>query len=66
MRVPLTLIDFLERGALHGDRVALVDEPGGPASLGEVTHADVARARAAGWPASSTAWASPTGRAWRS
>jgi len=43
VRVPLTLIDFLERGALHGDRVALVDEPGGPASLGEVTHAELAR-----------------------
>jgi acyl-CoA synthetase (AMP-forming)/AMP-acid ligase II len=43
MRVPLTLLDFLERGALHGDRIALVDEPEGPASLGEVTHADVAR-----------------------
>ena len=43
MRVPLTLIDFLERGALHGDRVAVVDEPDGPASLGEVTHADLER-----------------------
>lgn len=43
MRVPLTLIDFLERGALHGDRIALVDEPAGPASLGRVGHADVAR-----------------------
>ena len=43
MRVPLTLIDFLERGALHGDRIAVVDEPGGPASLGAVSHAGVAR-----------------------
>ena len=43
MRVPLTLIDFLERGALHEDRVAVVDEPDGPASLGAVTHADLAR-----------------------
>ena len=43
MRVPLTLIDFLERGALHGDRVAVVDEPRGPATLGELTHADLAR-----------------------
>ena len=43
MRVPLTLIDFLDRGALHGDRVAVVDEPGGPASLGSLTHAEVAR-----------------------
>ena len=47
MRVPLTLIDFLDRGALHGDRVAVVDEPGGPGSLGEVSHADLA-ARARG------------------
>jgi acyl-CoA synthetase (AMP-forming)/AMP-acid ligase II len=43
VRVPLTLLDFLERGALHGDRIALVDEPDGPASLGEITHADVER-----------------------
>jgi fatty-acyl-CoA synthase len=43
MRVPLTLIDFLERGALHGDRVAIVDDPAGPASLGDVTHAELAR-----------------------
>jgi acyl-CoA synthetase (AMP-forming)/AMP-acid ligase II len=43
VRVPLTLIDFLERGALHGGRVAVVDEPGGPASLGEITHAGLAR-----------------------
>lgn len=43
MRVPLALIDFLDRGALHGDAVAVVDEPGGPASLGAVTHAGLAR-----------------------
>jgi acyl-CoA synthetase (AMP-forming)/AMP-acid ligase II len=43
MRVPLTLIDFLERGALHGDRLAVVDEPGGPASLGELTHSELER-----------------------
>ncbi len=43
MRVPLTLIDFLDRGELHGPRVAVVDEPEGPASLGEVSHAEVAR-----------------------
>ncbi len=43
MRVPLTLIDFLERGALHGDRIAVVDEPEGPGTLGEVSHADLAR-----------------------
>jgi acyl-CoA synthetase (AMP-forming)/AMP-acid ligase II len=43
MRVPLTLIDFLDRSALHGERVAVVDEPGGPASLGAVTHAELRR-----------------------
>jgi acyl-CoA synthetase (AMP-forming)/AMP-acid ligase II len=43
VRVPLTLLDFLERGALHGDRIALVDDPDGPASLGAITHADVER-----------------------
>ncbi len=43
MRVPLTLIDFLDRGELHGPRVAVIDEPEGPASLGEVSHAEVAR-----------------------
>ena len=46
MRVPLTLIDFLDRGELHGARVAVVDEPEGPASLGTLTHAELAgRAR---------------------
>ncbi len=43
MKVPLTLVDFLDRSALHGDRVAIVDEPAGPASLGEVTHAGLRR-----------------------
>jgi acyl-CoA synthetase (AMP-forming)/AMP-acid ligase II len=43
MRVPLTLIDYLERGALHGDRVAVVDEPRGPASLGEISFAELER-----------------------
>jgi acyl-CoA synthetase (AMP-forming)/AMP-acid ligase II len=43
MRVPLTLNDFVERGSLHGDRVAVVDEPDGPASLGEVSHVELAR-----------------------
>ncbi|MGE0026419.1 MAG: AMP-binding protein [Thermoleophilia bacterium] len=47
MNVPLTLVDFLDRSALHGDRVALVDEPAGPASLGQVTHRGLWR-RAAG------------------
>ena len=47
MKVPLTLLDFLDRSALHGDRPAVVDEPDGPASLGTLTHAELRR-RAAG------------------
>ena len=43
MRVPLTLIDFLERGALHGDRLAVVDEPDGPAPLGEISYGELER-----------------------
>ena len=39
MRVPLTVGDFLERAALvHGERVAVVDEPGAPGSLGTITY----------------------------
>ncbi|MGH9017599.1 MAG: AMP-binding protein [Acidimicrobiales bacterium] len=47
MRVPLTIGDFLERAALvYGDRVAIVDEPGVPGSLGSLTyHEMAARAR---------------------
>ena len=42
MRVPLTVGDFLERAALvHGDRVALVDEPGVAGSLGSVTYGEL-------------------------
>ncbi len=48
MRVPLNVADFLRRGAtVYGDRVAVVDEPGGPGSLGALTYGDVA-ARARG------------------
>jgi fatty-acyl-CoA synthase len=44
MRVPLTVGDFLERADLvYGDRVAVVDEPGRPGSLGEVTYSEVHR-----------------------
>ncbi len=40
MRVPLTVVDFLERAALvHPDRTAVVDEPDGPGSLGRLTYA---------------------------
>src|SRR5579859_5437164 len=53
MRVPLTVLDFIERAELvYGDRVGVVDEPDQPApSLGELTWLDVARlarAQAAG------------------
>jgi len=52
MRIPLTVGDFLERAALvYGDRVAVVDEPGVPGSLGRLTYAELhdrARAMAVG------------------
>ena len=39
MRVPLTVGDFLERAAtVYGDRIAVVDEPGRPGDLGELTY----------------------------
>jgi fatty-acyl-CoA synthase len=47
MRVGLTVADFLNRGALvHGSRVAAVDEPDVPGSLGSLTYTELeARAR---------------------
>jgi len=53
MRVPLTVLDFIERAELvYGDRIGVVDEPDQPAeSLGSLTWAEVARrarAQAAG------------------
>jgi acyl-CoA synthetase (AMP-forming)/AMP-acid ligase II len=47
MRVPLTVGDFLHRGALvYGDRTAVVDEPGRPGSFGSITYRQLdARAR---------------------
>jgi fatty-acyl-CoA synthase len=42
MKVPLTLLDFIDRAGLHGDRAAVVDEPG-PASLGEVSFTGLQR-----------------------
>ena len=47
MQVALTVADFLNRGAhVHGARVAVVDEPGLPGSLGAITYAELeARAR---------------------
>src|SRR5687767_8416238 len=42
MHVALTVGDFLTRAALvYGDRVALVDEPGTPGSLGRLTYAQM-------------------------
>jgi fatty-acyl-CoA synthase len=44
MRVPLTIGDFLQRADLvFGDRVAVVDEPGTPGSLGSLTYGEVHR-----------------------
>jgi acyl-CoA synthetase (AMP-forming)/AMP-acid ligase II len=53
MKVPLTVMDFLDRAELvYGDRVGIVDEPDQPApSLGSLTWREVgarARAQAAG------------------
>ena len=53
MRVPLTVLDFIERAELvYGDRIGVVDEPDQPAeSLGEMHWREVARlarAQAAG------------------
>jgi fatty-acyl-CoA synthase len=47
MHVPLTVGDFLQRAAtVYPDRVAVVDEPGTPGSLGTVTYSELdARAR---------------------
>jgi fatty-acyl-CoA synthase len=48
MLVPLTIGDYLDRGAhVYSDRIAAVDEPGVPGSLGALTYADLA-ARARG------------------
>ncbi len=44
MRVELTIADFLSRAALvYPDRIAVVDEPGVPGSLGSLTYASVGR-----------------------
>ena len=44
MDVALTVGDFLTRAAqVHPDRVALVDEPGTPGSLGRLTYARLHR-----------------------
>src|ERR1022692_4329471 len=44
MKVPLTIADFLRRGALvYGDRPALVDEPGTAGTLGTITYRSLER-----------------------
>jgi fatty-acyl-CoA synthase len=47
MKVPLTIGDFLSRGAaVYGDRPAVFDEPGTPGSLGTVSYRELeSRAR---------------------
>jgi fatty-acyl-CoA synthase len=48
VKVPLTVGDFLERAAfVHGDRVAVVDEPDVAGSLGSITYSEM-HARALG------------------
>ncbi len=44
MKVPLTISDFLRRGALvYPDRLALIDEPGTAGSLGTITYRSLER-----------------------
>ncbi len=44
MKVPLTVSDFLRRGALvYADRLALIDEPGTAGSLGAITYRSMER-----------------------
>jgi fatty-acyl-CoA synthase len=47
MKIALTVGDFLSRAAMvYGDRLAVVDEPEAPASLGQLTYSELdARAR---------------------
>ena len=49
MKVPLTVSDFLRRGALvYPDRPALIDEPGTAGSLGTITYRSLERRRKTG------------------
>jgi fatty-acyl-CoA synthase len=44
MKVPLTTSDFLNRAeTVYASRVGVIDEPGGPDTLGELTYGQVAR-----------------------
>jgi len=44
MKVPLTIADFLRRGAhVYGDRPALIDEPGTAGTLGTITYRSLER-----------------------
>ena len=48
MRIELNVGGFLDRAAfVAGDRIAVVDEPGAPGSLGTVTYGSLARRAAA-------------------
>src|SRR4051794_36860037 len=48
MKVPLTVADYIDRAELvYPDRIAVVDEPGVPGSLGRLTYGQLA-ARARG------------------
>jgi fatty-acyl-CoA synthase len=56
MKVPLTISDFLRRGALvYPDRLALVDEPGAAGSLGTITYRSLER-RARGLASALDEW----------
>ncbi len=44
MRVPLTVGEFLQRASfVYGDRMAVVDEPGTPGSMGRITYRQLHR-----------------------
>jgi fatty-acyl-CoA synthase len=61
VHVPLVVSDFIERAAfVHPDRVAVIDEPGAPGSLGRLTYAELWR-RAQGMAAMLDDLGVPTG-----
>jgi acyl-CoA synthetase (AMP-forming)/AMP-acid ligase II len=44
MKVPLSIGDYLSRGAaVYGDRTAVFDEPGTPGSFGTLTYRELER-----------------------
>ncbi len=68
MKVPLTVMDFLDRAELvYGDRVGIVDEPDQPApSLGSLTWSARSRHGREPRPPGSTRSVSPRANASRS